>query len=213
MPNICCRCNASGRCKNCSCKKSGRDCSGCLPHRHGLCTNQRSSRVSPPSLPLDSIASPPNDTLSATNSESCSNLSPAAATDVAATVTPATSSYPPSEADVTIDHAAQIHNDTTPPMDCSPFQLPSFPPIHSNSFCWGERDGDSVAHSIQQSYDEVVHWKRNIFKIPSGKAGKAFVRETTRLFQAYATGSALESIALQAAMIMPALYTPPEASR
>ena len=205
MPNICCRCNARGRCKNCSCKKSGRDCSGCLPHHHGLCTNQRSSRVSPPSLPLDSIASPPNDTLSATNSESFSNLSPAAATDAAATVTPATSSYPPSEADVTIDHAAQIHNDTTPPMDCSPLQLPSFPPIHSNSFCWGERDGDSVAHSIQHCYDEVVHWKRNIFKIPSGKAGKAFVRETTRLFQAYATGSALESIALQAAMIMPAL--------
>ena len=50
-----------------------------------------------------------------------------------------------------------------------------------------------------------MHWRRNLFKVPSGKAGKAFVRELTRLFQAYADGSSLESVALKAAMVMPAL--------
>ena len=39
MPVICCRCNASGRCKNCSCKKAGKECSNCLPCRRGHCEN------------------------------------------------------------------------------------------------------------------------------------------------------------------------------
>jgi len=66
-------------------------------------------------------------------------------------------------------------------------------------------DAESFAQSVNAIYDEVVHWKRNLFKIPSGKAGRMFVQELTRLFTAYAENSALESIALKAAMIMPTL--------
>ena len=33
MPIVCCRWNASGRCKHCSCKKAGKECSNCLPRR------------------------------------------------------------------------------------------------------------------------------------------------------------------------------------
>ena len=40
----------------------------------------------------------------------------------------------------------------------------------------------------------------NILKVSSGKAGKAFIRETTR-----SDGSALESTSLKAIMIMPGL--------
>ena len=50
-----------------------------------------------------------------------------------------------------------------------------------------------------------MHWKRNLFKVPSGKAGKAFTRELSRMFSAYAERSALESVAMKAAMTMPAL--------
>ena len=39
MPVVCCRCNASGRCKNCACKKAGRECLNCLPRRRGHCEN------------------------------------------------------------------------------------------------------------------------------------------------------------------------------
>ena len=39
MPPTCCRCNASGRCKNCSCKKSKKVCSKCQPSRLGKCAN------------------------------------------------------------------------------------------------------------------------------------------------------------------------------
>ena len=39
MP-VCCRCNGSGRCKTCSCVKSGRQCVSCPPARNGHCSNQ-----------------------------------------------------------------------------------------------------------------------------------------------------------------------------
>ena len=41
--------------------------------------------------------------------------------------------------------------------------------------------------------------------IPSGAQGKEYVKELTRMFDAFATESALESIAVTAAMTMPAL--------
>ena len=48
------RCNGSGSCKNCSCKKESRSCSDCLPRRRGRCTNsdQQLSRPSTDSTPV-----------------------------------------------------------------------------------------------------------------------------------------------------------------
>ena len=54
-------------------------------------------------------------------------------------------------------------------------------------------------------YSEAVHWKRNIFLVPSGSVGKEFIQEMARIFEAYAEGSQLESFALTAAMTMPLL--------
>ena len=80
--------------------------------------------------------------------------------------------------------------------------LPSFTPMSTSNFQWGDKDGELFAQSIHFCYGEVVHWKRNLFKIPSGKPGKAFVRELTCLFRAYTDASALESVALTTAMVM-----------
>ena len=68
-----------------------------------------------------------------------------------------------------------------------PFDLMSVP-----SFVWGEVDGDTLFHSVTCCYDEVIHWRKILFRLPSGKSGRAFVSELRRLFHAYATGSALE---------------------
>ena len=61
MP-ICCRCNGSGSCKKCSCKKAKRSCSDCLPHRRGHCTNsdQQLSRPSTDSTPVPGQTLPPS---------------------------------------------------------------------------------------------------------------------------------------------------------
>ena len=42
LSSCCCRCNGSGRCKNCVCVEAGRTCSNCLPTRRGRCRNTSS---------------------------------------------------------------------------------------------------------------------------------------------------------------------------
>ena len=60
------------------------------------------------------------------------------------------------------------------------------------------------------TYEEVVHWRHNVFMIPYGKAGKSFVKELARLYHAYADHSALHSIALMACSVMqPLLFQKP----
>ena len=70
---------------------------------------------------------------------------------------------------------------------------------------WGSTDGEAFSKSISLTYEEIVHWRRNLFKVPSSRMGKALVVEITRMFRAYTDASALESIALKAAMVVPAL--------
>ena len=55
-------------------------------------------------------------------------------------------------------------------------------------------------------YEEIVFWRKNIFKLPSGAAGKNFIREMTRLIESWiGVDNYLFSIALKALMVMPAL--------
>ena len=84
-------------------------------------------------------------------------------------------------------------------------RFPSFDVLCAQNFIWGDVPGETFTHSVTCCYDEVVHWRKFLFKIPLAKCGRAFVIEQTRLFRAYATGSALECVALKAAMIMPIL--------
>ena len=51
-------------------------------------------------------------------------------------------------------------------------------------------------------YNEVVFWKKNLFLLPSGKAGKEFVSEMSRLIGAFANATALEGIALKAVVVL-----------
>ena len=66
-------------------------------------------------------------------------------------------------------------------------------------------EGWEFSQAVRSAYAEAVHWRRNVFQVPSGGVGKDFVLELTRLYNAYAEGSALESIALTAAMLLPIL--------
>ena len=85
--------------------------------------------------------------------------------------------------------------------------------------CWsdvdGAIDGATVWDSITAAYCEVVHWRRNLFTVPNGHAGKDFVRELTRLFRAFGEQSLLEGLALKAALLLPVLVLqrPHSASR
>ena len=60
----------------------------------------------------------------------------------------------------------------------------------------------SFCMKINLAYEEVVHLRRNLFQVPSGSTGKAFVSELAHLFQVYADSSSLECIAVKATTIM-----------
>ena len=86
--------------------------------------------------------------------------------------------------------------------------LPNFVRITGNShFVWGDVDGNSFSSHLDQVYNEIVHWRRNIFLLPTGRSGKIFVSELSHLFNAYYPGFSLEGIALKAAMSLPILFS------
>ena len=46
--------------------------------------------------------------------------------------------------------------------------LPSFTPTSTPDFRWGDVDGKTFADTINRCYEVTVHWRRNLFKVPSG---------------------------------------------
>ena len=77
---------------------------------------------------------------------------------------------------------------------------PSFEPC--TNFLWNDISGEEVCKFLMSAYEEIIHWKPNIFLIPYGKTGRSFVQELARLYQAFAEDSALSSIALMACSVM-----------
>ena len=135
MPPVCCRCNASGSCKNCSCKKANRSCSNCLPLRQGHCTNtdqQLSSLHTPVNEDIELLGRAPPETVEAPQR---AKMGPSLTPDSVAT---------PSLSAMT--------NDSTIA------DLPQFTPLSTPNFRWGDMDGETFSHSIDRSYEEIVHW-------------------------------------------------------
>ena len=199
MP-VCCRCNASGSCKNCSCKKSNQECSNCLPLRRGHCTNThapaiKDSTATLPHLDTQKLFEPIND---------ATQEAPTVSTNTLEILTPLSDTTIPESRDV---FTPAILNDeqNEPTTTTTINDLPPFTQIPNPKFRWRAKDGEIFTSSITIAYEEIVHWRRNIFKVPCGKTGKSFVLELARMFRAYADSSALEGVALKAAMVMPAL--------
>ena len=84
-------------------------------------------------------------------------------------------------------------------------ELPTFNLMEAPNFQWDETDAETISSRIDKAYYRIVHWRHNLFKVPSGNVGRLFVTTLTSLLSAYADGTAMESIALKAAMTMPAL--------
>ena len=69
-------------------------------------------------------------------------------------------------------------------------------------FVWGSFDAAVFSQVLGDTYSEVVHWRRNCFAVPLGEVEKEFVGELSRIFQVFASASALESVALMAATVL-----------
>ena len=69
-------------------------------------------------------------------------------------------------------------------------------------FTWGDVSSTVFCQQVTAAYCEVMHWRRNIFLVPTGKAGTAFIKELTKLYQAFADVSTL---ALKACIVLQCL--------
>ncbi|CAB4031314.1 Hypothetical predicted protein [Paramuricea clavata] len=72
-------------------------------------------------------------------------------------------------------------------------------------FMWNEINGTDFCDMINDAYEKIVPWKRNVFLVPSGRVGKSFIQELARIYQAFADTSPLECIALKACSVMQSL--------
>ena len=84
--------------------------------------------------------------------------------------------------------------------------LPSFVKMSCSDFKWvAVEDTAAFVANIDEAYKEVVHWRQNLFMLPSGREGQAFICELAKMFRFYGESSPLERIALKCAMILPSL--------
>ena len=225
MPKTCCRCNASGCCTNCSCKKANRVCVNCLPFRQGHCKNPPNPDTTeaaeqgseqhtdiPQSETHDQDQASPRDggngpVLMPTPTPTSENLTPQVDTSLTTTASqlprPTTKSTEQQPTGPMVTSIPDNPSRDPPPLPLPP--LPVYMPASHPTFRWGDKDGKTFINSIELCYSEIVHWRKNLFRVPTGKAGKAFVHELARLFRAVADSSALESVAMRVAMIMPVL--------
>ena len=80
------------------------------------------------------------------------------------------------------------------------------PTLNSQAYVWGTHSGDEIMQLGTSAYEEIVFWRSNIFKLPSGAAGKRYVREMTRLITFWTEDrKPLADVALKLLMVMPAL--------
>ena len=51
----------------------------------------------------------------------------------------------------------------------------------ATSFMWGERDGTFFTDDLNETYEKIVFWRENLLRLPTGNAGKKYIKEVTRL--------------------------------
>ena len=72
-----------------------------------------------------------------------------------------------------------------------------------------EQNLREVSKKIQDVYELIVFWKKNVFMLPTGTAAKKYITETTKLMNGWTNNLLLKDIAFKAIHIMPSLLQNP----
>ena len=70
---------------------------------------------------------------------------------------------------------------------------------------WASYDNKTFETNVDFIYEKVVYWRKNLFLLPTGKAGKSYIDEITRLMNECLRNSPLKRIAFKVIVIMPNL--------
>ena len=92
-------------------------------------------------------------------------------------------------------HTRNCKMTTLPPLECNEINEKS-----------NQTDADvSLERYLTDIYNEIVYWKRNLFELPKGSAGKEFIKEMINLINQWNTKSPNRQYCLSAMMVMPTL--------
>ena len=70
---------------------------------------------------------------------------------------------------------------------------------------WHDMTGIQFTQTIDNIYDEIVHWRKNLFKLPSGTAVRSFISLLTKLLDHFNRGAEFRRVALNVFMVLPCL--------
>ena len=108
----------------------------------------------------------------------------------------------------TLDYTTSVTENNVQKSEVTEDQsLPVFQPAKEipATISWGSFKGQEITDQLHVMYNRIVSWKRNIFKIPSGALGKAFIGEITRLLDLWINKTSMESIAFLALNVFTAI--------
>ena len=76
---------------------------------------------------------------------------------------------------------------------------------NQNEIIWSNKTFSELEKYVNTTYDEIVKFRKNLFKLPSGKAGKMFIEELRFWLHQFNVGTKFNSIAMKIFMILPSL--------
>ena len=81
--------------------------------------------------------------------------------------------------------------------------LPQYIPLNRiPKHPWLNISNTDFVKQIDKTYDIVITWRKNLFKLPSGKAVKVFIKELTFWLEQFNIESQYEGIALKVFMLL-----------
>ena len=84
--------------------------------------------------------------------------------------------------------------------------LPSFDPVRpylTKNF--SNLSGEEFSKLVDNVYNEITQWRKNLFKLPSGKAAKSFIIELTTWLDHFNRNTEFQAVALKVCMVLPSL--------
>ena len=76
------------------------------------------------------------------------------------------------------------------------------PSTQSVKYIWGKYKDHEFEKNVSQVYETVVFWRKNLFLLPSGKAGRKFIGEVSRLMSEWLHDSLLKDIEFKGIMVI-----------
>ena len=102
------------------------------------------------------------------------------------------------------DEASNFSNESFSPLThvstmTAPINIPK------NHYKWDDYDGHVFEKNLNVIYDIIIYWKKNLFMLHTGRAGKDYIDEFARLLNAWTQDSAMKHITFKVIMVMRSL--------